>query len=86
MDLLIDRAPELYVKTIEHLMLTGISTGAAVLIGLPLGIWVARHPRLRGPVLGITGIVQTIPSLAMLAFLLPFLGIGVRPALVDLTL
>jgi osmoprotectant transport system permease protein len=86
MDLLIDRAPELYVKTIEHLMLTGISTGAAVLIGLPLGIWVTRYPRLRGPVLGVAGIVQTIPSLAMLAFLLPFFGIGVRPALIALTL
>jgi len=86
MDLWIERAPELYVKTIEHVMLTGISTGAAVLIGLPLGIWVARHTRLRGPVLGAAGIVQTIPSLAMLAFLLPILGIGVRPALVALTL
>jgi len=86
MDLLMDRAPELYVKTLEHLMLTGISTGAAVMIGLPLGIWATRHTRLRGAVLGVAGIVQTIPSLAMLAFLLPFLGIGVRPALVALTL
>jgi osmoprotectant transport system permease protein len=86
MDLWIERAPELYVKTIEHLVLTGISTGSAVLIGLPLGVWVARHPRLRGPVLGAAGIVQTIPSLAMLAFLLPFFGIGVKPALIALTL
>ncbi len=86
MDLWAARASELYVKTLEHLMLTGVSTGAAVLIGLPLGIWVTRNRRLRDVVLGAAGIVQTIPSLAMLAFLLPFFGIGVRPALVALTL
>ena len=86
MDLWVQRGSELTVKTLEHLMLTGISTGTAILIGLPLGIWITRHPRLRGVVLGVAGVVQTIPSLAMLAFLLPFLGIGVRPALVALTL
>ena len=86
MEIWVERVSELTVKTLEHLMLTGISTGTAVLLGLPLGIWITRHPRLRGIVLGAAGVVQTIPSLAMLAFLLPFFGIGVRPALVALTL
>lgn len=86
MDLLFEKAPELWVKTLEHLMLTGISTGAAVVIGLPLGVWITRNPMLRGAVLGLSGVFQTIPSLAMLAFLLPFLGIGLKPALVALTL
>jgi len=67
-------------------MLTGVSTGAAVFIGLPLGISITRKTGMRGPVLGMSGVFQTIPSLAMLAFLLPFLGIGVKPALVALTL
>ena len=80
------RAPELWQKTIEHLVLTGISTGLAVLIGLPLGIWITRNAVARRPVLGASGIVQTIPSLAMLAFLLPLLGIGVKPAIAALTL
>jgi len=83
---LAQKAPELWAKTLEHLMLTGTSTGIAVLMGIPLGIWIKRCAPLRGPVLGATGIVQTIPSLALLAFLLPFLGIGVKPALVALTL
>jgi osmoprotectant transport system permease protein len=83
---LLDRAPELGRKTIEHLQLTGLSTCAATFVGVPLGVWIARDARLRGFVLGAAGVVQTIPSLAMLAFLLPFLGIGVRPAIVALTL
>lgn len=86
MDLWFEKAPELWVKTLEHLMLTGVSTGVAVLIGLPLGVWITRNAGLRGTVLGVSGMVQTIPSLAMLALLLPFLGIGVKPALVALTL
>ena len=67
-------------------MLTGISIGIAVVIGLPLGIWIARNALARGTVLGTAGIFQTIPSLALLAFLLPFLGIGALPAVVALTL
>ena len=80
------RAPELWQKTLEHLVLAGVSTGLAVLIGLPLGIWITRNAVARRPVLGASGIVQTIPSLAMLAFLLPLLGIGVKPAIAALTL
>ena len=82
----VQRFPELVTKLGEHLVLTGVSTGVAVMIGLPLGIWITRSPIVRGGVLAVTGIVQTIPSLALLAFLLPFLGIGVLPAIVALTL
>lgn len=77
---------ELWQKTIEHLVLTGVSTGFAVAAGLPLGIMVARKGALRGPVLGVTGVIQTIPSLAMLAFLLPIVGIGFKPAIIALSL
>jgi osmoprotectant transport system permease protein len=81
-----DRLPELLEKTTEHLILTGLSTSIAILCGLPLGILIAKISRFRGPVLGITGIIQTVPSLAMLAFLLPLLGIGTTPAIVALSL
>lgn len=83
----LQRAPELWLRTGQHLMLTGVSTGAAVLIGMPLGIWVATHPRSKGPVMSVVGILQTIPSLAMLVLLLAlFNQIGVLPAMVALTL
>lgn len=83
---LLERMPELWTKTLEHLLLTCVSTGLAVLVGIPLGIWITRSRRFRGPVLGAAGIIQTIPSLALLVFLLPLLGIGAKPAIVALTL
>ncbi|MDF1615218.1 ABC transporter permease [Desulfurivibrio dismutans] len=83
---LASHATELGQKTVEHLLLTGISTGLAIGLGLPLGVLVAKNSLVRGPVLGIVGVFQTIPSLAMLAFLLPLLGIGFKPAITALTL
>ncbi len=84
--LVADRLPELWLRTGEHLMLTGCSTVAAMLIGVPLGILVFRTGWLRGPALGTVGILQTIPSLAMLVFLLAlFQKIGVLPAIIALT-
>jgi osmoprotectant transport system permease protein len=85
-DFIISKAPELFVKSKEHLMLTGISTSCAIFAGVPLGILITHYKVVRGAVLGVAGVVQTIPSLAMLAFLLPILGIGIKPAIVALTL
>ena len=85
-DFVIQKGPELLIKFREHLLLTGISTSFAIVVGVPLGILIARHKIARGGVLGVAGVVQTIPSLAMLAFLLPLLGIGIKPAIVALTL
>jgi osmoprotectant transport system permease protein len=82
-----ERLPELWLRTGEHLMLTGVSTGLAILLGIPLGIAAARIRWLRNPVTSGVGILQTIPSLAMLAILLALLHkIGVVPALIALTL
>ena len=85
-EFLLDKAPELWVKVLEHLFLTTVSTGIAIAVGVPLGIWITRNAMFRRTVLGAAGVVQTVPSLALLAFLLPFMGIGVRPAIVALTL
>jgi osmoprotectant transport system permease protein len=75
--------------TVQHLVLVGISTGIAILVGVPLGILLTRRPRLRTPVLGLANIFQTIPSLALFGFLipLPFIGgVGARTAIVALVL
>jgi len=81
------RTSELWLRTGEHLMLTGLSTAAAVLVGLPLGVYVSMSRRAKGPVMSVVGILQTIPSLAMLVLLLAlFNRIGAVPALVALTL
>jgi osmoprotectant transport system substrate-binding protein/osmoprotectant transport system permease protein len=84
---LLKQLPELWLRTGEHLMLTGVSTAAAILAGIPLGILAVRIRWLRGPLTGAVGILQTVPSLAMLAILLALLKmIGAVPAIIALTL
>lgn len=84
---LVERGPELWLRTLEHLMLTGLSTAAAVLVGVPLGMLAFYQPRVRSVLLSSIGVLQTIPSLAMLAILLVLFGqIGALPALAALTL
>lgn len=72
--------------TARHLWLTGIAVLGAVLVGLPLGIAVSRRPALAGVALTSAGVLQTIPSIALLAFMLPVFGIGVVPAIAALFL
>ena len=73
----------------QHVLLVAASTAIAVAIGVPLGIFASRRPRLSAPIVGVANIVQTIPSLAMFGFLLPVPlvgGVGARAAIVVLIL
>jgi osmoprotectant transport system substrate-binding protein/osmoprotectant transport system permease protein len=74
--------------TLRHLYLTMMSLGLAILVGVPTGIWITRHDRYAQTVLGGAGVIQTIPSIALLAFMIPIpgLGLGVRSAIVALFL
>ena len=73
--------------TLEHLLLVFVSLAASVAVGVPLGIIAARRPVVETAILGATGVVQTIPALALLAFLIPITGrIGVVPAFIALAL
>jgi osmoprotectant transport system permease protein len=77
---------KLFSQTIEHIGLTFISLLIAVLIGLPLGIIITKRKKAAGIVLNIAGIFQTIPSIALLGFMIPLLGIGPLPAITALFL
>ncbi len=71
----------------EHLLLVFLSLAASIVIGIPLGILAARNPAAEKVILGATGVVQTIPALALLAFLIPLTGrIGWVPAFIALAL
>ncbi|MBY0536559.1 MAG: ABC transporter permease subunit [Chitinophagaceae bacterium] len=70
----------------QHLMLTLISIIVAITIALPLGIYLHNKKRLLQPLLFVTSILQTIPSIALLALFIPLLGIGKLPALIALCL
>ncbi|HTE18701.1 MAG TPA: glycine betaine ABC transporter substrate-binding protein [Armatimonadota bacterium] len=73
-------------NTLQHLQLVAISLLAAILVGIPLGVLAARSRTLASATLSGTGLLQTIPSLALLAFLIPRFGIGVNTALIALFL
>ncbi|AUD02656.1 ABC transporter permease/substrate-binding protein [Spirosoma pollinicola] len=81
-----DHADKLLEQTLTHIGLTFVSLLLALLIGVPLGILISRRTRLASGVLGVAGVLQTVPSVALLGFLIPLLGIGVGPALVALFL
>nr|WP_295874893.1 ABC transporter permease/substrate-binding protein [uncultured Chitinophaga sp.] len=85
-DFVRQQSGKLLEQTLTHTGLTFISVLIAVCIGVPAGILISRHKRLAGPVLGITGVLQTIPSIALLGFMIPLLGIGPKPAIVALFL
>ena len=73
-------------RTWEHLWLVAIALAGAIAVAIPLGILAARNRRLGGVVISATGILQTIPSLALFVVLIPFLGIGAAPTIAALFL
>ncbi|CDQ19616.1 osmoprotectant transport system permease protein [Halobacillus karajensis] len=72
-------------KVWEHLQISIIALVIATLISVPLGLWLTRKQKVAEPIIGVTAVLQTIPSLAVLAFLIPFFGIGQSPAIIALS-
>ncbi len=72
--------------TLRHLLLVLISLGAAIVIAVPIGLLLERSGATAEPIIRAFGVLQTIPGIALLAFMIPLLGIGVVPALVALFL
>jgi len=70
----------------QHVYLSVIALLAGCIISIPLGIYLTRHKRLATPIITVVSIIQTIPSLALLGFMIPLVGIGTVPALIALTL
>ncbi|MEH7502057.1 glycine betaine ABC transporter substrate-binding protein [Neobacillus drentensis] len=70
----------------QHLYLSVISVLVAVIIGIPLGILISREPKLSKSIIGTTNVIQAVPSLALLGFLIPFVGIGSTPAIIMVVL
>ncbi len=80
------RAGRIVQRTLEHLALCGVALAFAITMGLGLGILASKRARFGRFVLGISAVLQTLPSLALLVVLLPLLGLGDRPAVVALVL
>jgi osmoprotectant transport system permease protein len=80
-----DRQEEIITATVQHIELSLVALVIAILISVPLGILLTRYQVLATPIIGVASLFQTIPSLALLGFMIPLLGIGWTPAIVALT-
>lgn len=83
-NIFIDRSDMITDAFLQHIYLSFVSLAIGVLISLPLGMLVARHRKFAEAVIGVTAILQTIPSLALFGFLVPLIGIGSKTALIAL--
>lgn len=79
-----DHLDDVWVQTLEHLSLTGIAVGLGCLISLPLALLAHRNRSFYGPVTSFTGILYTIPSLALFAMLVPYTGLSLLTAEIGL--
>ena len=83
---IIENQGQIISLTIEHIKLVTIAVALAIVIGVPTGILISYVKKLNKPVLGLANIVQAIPSMALLGFTIPLLGIGTLPAIVMVVL
>lgn len=83
-DTLISRQEMIQSAFIEHIYLSFVAVAIGIAIALPTGILIARYRRFAEPIIGVTAVFQTIPSLALFGFLVPILGIGSPTALIAL--
>lgn len=77
-------AGEMVTKTWEHLYISLIALALGIIVAVPIGILLAKTKKIAKVVLAITSVLQTLPSLAILALMIPFLGVGVVPAIIAL--
>ncbi|MCB9026339.1 MAG: ABC transporter permease [Bdellovibrionaceae bacterium] len=71
-------------RFVRHLYLTFFALFLAILLAVPLGVLIERSPLIAQPIIALAGLMQTIPSIALLVFMIPVFGIGVKPAIVAL--
>lgn len=75
---------QLLFKTWQHIYISAISLGLGILVAVPIGVLLTRTKRIANVVISIASMLQTIPALALLAFMIPIFGIGALPAIVAL--
>lgn len=80
-DFVVSRQGQIIDLTAQHIQLTLFAVIIAIIVGVPLGILITRVKKLSGPVIGFANLIQAVPSLALLGFLIPILGIGSKPAI-----
>lgn len=82
----VDHVDELAERLVQHAVLTAIPVAVGFAISLGLAIWAVRRPLVRGPVVSVSGVLYTIPSLALFAALVPVTGLSLLTAIIPLVL
>jgi glycine betaine/choline ABC-type transport system substrate-binding protein/ABC-type proline/glycine betaine transport system permease subunit len=85
-DFIVSRQDQILKLLLQHIQLTVVAVLIAIVIGVPLGILIIRVKKLSKPIIGLANVVQAVPSIALLGFLIPSLGIGSNPAIVMVVL
>ncbi len=75
---------QILTKSAEHLYISAFALVLGILFAVPLGILLTRLPRVANVIIGIASVLQTVPSLALLALMIPFFGVGKVPAIIAL--
>lgn len=75
---------QILTKSAEHIYISAFALGLGILFAVPLGILLTRLPKVTNIVIGIASVLQTVPSLALLALMIPFFGVGKLPAIIAL--
>lgn len=75
---------QILTKSVEHLYISALALGLGILVAVPLGILLTRFQKVSSIVIGIASVLQTVPSLALLAIMIPFFGVGKLPAIIAL--
>ncbi|MFL0249660.1 glycine betaine ABC transporter substrate-binding protein [Clostridium neuense] len=78
----LDRKDQIFNLFLQHIELTVFAVVVSIIVGVPLGILITRVRKLSTPIIGIANIAQSIPSLALLGFLIPVFGIGSKPSII----
>lgn len=86
MSFLLDNRVEVLRLTLEHVLLCAVALGIAMVVAVPLGVWMHGRSRRIGIVTAVTGALYTVPSLALFAILVPVVGLGVVPTVLGLVL
>lgn len=81
-----DRWPDIVQASWEHIVLSVVALFWAIVVAVPTGILLTRYRKLAGPVLAVISVFQTIPSLALLGFMIPLFGIGPIPAVIAMVI
>ena len=75
------RGSEIFKLTGEHMKITGVAVFLAILVGVPLGIYITKNKKVSNVVLNTANVFQTLPSLALFGLIIPIMGIGFKPAI-----